>query len=50
MNSSTDSGIDRRPTHLRRPDGTAAARAGYERALKLDPGNPAARQGLAETR
>ncbi len=29
---------------------TAAARTSYERALQLDPGNPAARQGLAETR
>ncbi len=29
---------------------TAAARASYERALRLDPGNRAARQGLADTR
>ena len=29
---------------------TAAARASYVRALQLDPGNPAARHGLAETR
>ena len=29
---------------------TAAARGSYERALRLDPGNARARQGLAETR
>ncbi len=31
-------------------DETAAARASYERALRLDPGNRTARQGLEETR